>query len=106
MVESRRSFATRHSRIRGLLVMVAEVRKRVAQVRICGGVPTGVLCGHALHLSNERLQVVGAERGDITTVSPNHSAQAELDKTSNAGGYQEYARPVCSQRRSDDHAQG
>jgi len=43
-----------------LLVMVAEVRKRVAQVRICGGIPTGVLSGHALRLSNERFQVVDA----------------------------------------------
>ena len=60
MVESPRSCATRHSRIRGLLVMVAEVRKRVAQVRICGGIPTAVLCGHALRLSNERFQVVDA----------------------------------------------
>src|ERR1039457_4643326 len=41
--------------------MVAKVRKRVAQVRICGGVPTGVLRGHALRLSNERLQVVDAD---------------------------------------------
>ena len=53
MVENLRSCATRHSRIRGLLVMVAEVTKRVAQVRICGGVPTRVLCRHALRLSNE-----------------------------------------------------
>jgi hypothetical protein len=42
--------------------MVAEVRKRLAQVRICGGVPTGVLSGHALRLSNERFQVVDAHR--------------------------------------------
>jgi hypothetical protein len=61
VVESRRSCATRHSRIRGLLVMVAEVRKRVAQIRICGGVPTGVLPGHALRLSNERLQIVDSD---------------------------------------------
>lgn len=39
------------------LVMVAELRKRVAQVRICGGVPI-VLRGYALRLSNERFQVV------------------------------------------------
>lgn len=62
MVESPRSCATRHSRIRGLLVMVAEVRKRLAQVRLCGGVPPGVLSGHALRLSNERFQVVDGSR--------------------------------------------
>ena len=51
VVESPRSRAARNSRIRGLLAMVAEVRKRLAQVRIGGGVPTGVLPGHALRLS-------------------------------------------------------
>lgn len=60
MVKSPRSCATRHSRLRGLLVVVAEVRQRVAQVRICGGVPARVLCGHALRLSNERFQVADA----------------------------------------------
>jgi len=60
MVESPGPGATRHSCIRGLLVMVAEVRKRVAQVRIGGGIPTRVLCGHALRLSNEGFQVVDA----------------------------------------------
>jgi hypothetical protein len=57
MVETHSSCAPRHSRIRGLLVMVAEVTKRVVQVRICGGVPTCVHFGHALRLSNERLQL-------------------------------------------------
>src|ERR1700693_718050 len=65
MVESPRSCATRHSRIRGFLVMVAEVKKRVAQVRICGGVPTRVLCRHTLRLSNERFQVADVT-GDYT----------------------------------------
>jgi hypothetical protein len=81
MVETLGSCATRRSRIRGLLVMVAEVRKRVAQVWICGCVPTRVLCGHALRLSNERFQVVNTNRrlrsepfgykrnGDLATVS-------------------------------------
>jgi hypothetical protein len=44
----------------GTVVLMAEVRKGLAQVRICGGVPTGVLGGHALRLSNERFQVVDA----------------------------------------------
>ena len=60
MVEIPRPFAARHSRIRGLLAMVAEVRKGLAQVRIRGCVPTGVPGGHALRLSNERFQVVDA----------------------------------------------
>lgn len=55
MVETHSSCAARHSRIRGLLVMVAEVTKRMAQIRICGGVPTGVHCSHALRLSHERV---------------------------------------------------
>jgi hypothetical protein len=40
----------------------------VAQVRICGGIPTGVLSGHALRLPNERFQLVDAQ-GHYTQTS-------------------------------------
>jgi hypothetical protein len=66
MVETRSFCATRPSRIGALLVLVAEVEKGVAQVRIVDGVPNCVLTGHALRLSNERLQVALNQTGLIT----------------------------------------
>lgn len=60
VAESPRSCATWHSRIHCLFPVVAEIRKRMAQVRICARVPNRLLFGDALRLSNERFQVVDA----------------------------------------------
>ena len=60
MVEGPRSCTTWRSGIRGLLGMVAEVRKGLAQVRICSRVSDRLLFGHALLLSDEGFQVIHA----------------------------------------------
>lgn len=64
MVESPRSCTTWHPRIRDLLGMVAEVRKGLAQARICGRVPGRLLFGHALRLSDEGFQIIDANAQD------------------------------------------
>lgn len=96
MVEGSHSCATRHSRIGGLLVMVAEVRERVAQVRICGRVPNRLLLGHALRLSDEGFQIVDANTEIPFNSAPSQSPYRTKRCTTDAqDGAHAKLRSVC-----------